>query len=65
MKKIKDTSIKVRAISTKVVTIIWIIAIAGGGLYTLDLIDLPSVLVKAFGIGLLLSATLVLFKSIK
>ena len=65
MKKIKDTSAKIKVIFTKVITLIWVIAIATGGLYTLDLIALPSVLVKAFGIGLLTTAVVTLYKSIK
>lgn len=65
MKKIKDTSVKVKTILTKVVTIIWVVAIATGGLYFLDIVELPSVIVKALGTGMLLTATLVLYKSIK
>lgn len=65
MKKIKDTSKKVQAILTKVVTMIWVIAIATGGLYILDIVELPSLIIKALGIGMLISATLVLYKSIK
>ena len=65
MKKVKDTSKQVYAILTKVVTIIWIVAIATGGLYVLDIVSLPGVVIKALGIGMLISATLVLYKSIK
>lgn len=65
MKKIKDTSVKVKTILTKVVTIIWVVAIATGGLVLLDIITLPSVLIKAISIGMLLTATVVLYKSIK
>lgn len=65
MKKIKDTSVKVQAILTKVITIIWVVAIATGGLYILDIVELPRLIIKALGIGMLTTATLVLYKSIK
>ena len=65
MKKIKETSAKVQNILTKVITIIWVVAIATGGLYILDIVELPGLIIKALGIGMLTTATLVLYKSIK
>lgn len=65
MKKVKDTSKKVQQVITKIVTMIWVIAIATGGLVLLDIITLPSVVIKAISIGMLLTATLVFYKSIK
>jgi len=65
MNTIKTKSNQLKSAVCKVTNIVWIIAIVTIGLYVLDIVQLPSIVIRGFGIGLLLTATLKLYKSIK
>jgi len=65
MNTIKTKSNQLKSAVCKLTNIVWIIAIVTIGLYVLDIVQLPSIVIRGFGIGLLLTATLKLYKSIK
>ena len=65
MNTIKTKSNQLKSAVCKVTNIVWIVAIVTIGLYVLDIVQLPSMVIRGFGIGLLLTATLKLYKSIK
>jgi hypothetical protein len=63
--KLKETTKKVQKVVVKVTTMLWVLSIGALGLAVLDIITLPSVIFRAYGIGLLITATVALYKSIK
>lgn len=65
MNTIKTKTNQLKLAVCRIINIVWILAIATIGLYVIDIISLPAMLVRSFGIGLLLTAILKLYKSIK
>lgn len=65
MKKLQHTSHQLKLAVTRVTNLVWIILIATLGLYIMDIVSLPVYMLKAYGIGLLLTAALSLYKNTK
>lgn len=65
MNTIKTKTNQLKLAVCKVTNIVWIIAIVTIGLLVLDIVQLPTMVIRAFGIGLLLTAAAKLYKSIK
>lgn len=65
MKKLQQTSHQLKLAVIRVTNLVWIILIATLGLYIMDIVSLPVYMLKAYGIGLLLTATHALYKSSK
>ena len=65
MKKLQHTSHQLKLAVIRIANLVWVILIATLGLYIMDIVSLPVYILQAYGIGLLLTASISLYKSSK